>query len=633
MKKTLPLLLGFLVLAFCVSAQSSHRTRASVNPLKDYAVARPAAGDMLPTAQKPANPSVQSKLTINEELIGETRYDLQSNTSTQNRFWVFDDGTAGATWTMGMNDPGYTDRGTGYNYFDGTSWGAIPTTRVESVRTGWPSYAPYGTNGEIIVSHNFTPVTGGLALSIRQNKGTGAWTELAFQGPSSHPDVAWPRMVTGGTDYGTIHMIYVTKSTVNGGSPYNGMEGAILYSRSSDGGVTWSPKDQQLTGMSSTEYYGFPADGYTWAPPKGDTIAFVVSDSWSDLFMMKSTDNGTTWTKTVIWEHPYPLFNGSSPIMTDTFYCPDGATSLAFDSQGKVHLCFGVNRAHSDGVGTFYFPFVDGIGYWNEDMPPFTSPDFKQTLNPDSLYNSGNLVAWVQDVNMNDTLDFLPGGIEVIGTYFLGLSSMPNILIDGDDNISLVYASVTEGKDNGTQNFRHIWSTYKEFTEPAWSEVFTDLTGSIIHNFDECVYPTFAPNSWKMAYPYAQIIYQSDEEPGLSVRGDEDAPTDNDITWLGFAYAYINALPEIAPTGMELQGPYPNPAAGSTSLGLELRANSDIQIDILSLTGQRVYAERHPALKTGAHKLSLHLDGIAPGLYLLNITNGEKQLSRKLIIQ
>jgi hypothetical protein len=31
------------------------------------------------------------------------------------------------------------DRGTGYNFYDGTAWGEIAYERIESTRIGWPS--------------------------------------------------------------------------------------------------------------------------------------------------------------------------------------------------------------------------------------------------------------------------------------------------------------------------------------------------------------------------------------------------------------------------------------------------------------------------------------------------------------
>ncbi|MEZ5083466.1 MAG: hypothetical protein R2750_08460 [Bacteroidales bacterium] len=51
-----------------------------------------------------------------------------------------------------------------------------------------------------------------------------------------------------------------------------------------------------------------------------------MGNSWKDFVLMKSSDNGDSWEKTIIWECPYPLFNTvTPPFETDTFYCVDGA--------------------------------------------------------------------------------------------------------------------------------------------------------------------------------------------------------------------------------------------------------------------------------------------------------------------
>ncbi|MBP7848970.1 MAG: T9SS type A sorting domain-containing protein [Lentimicrobiaceae bacterium] len=615
----------FIVLASMMLAVVSvfGQGRASHQPLQNVGILKSEPGDRLPVVSKPCNPFVKAS-SVEEAKIGETRYDLQTNTATQNRLWYYPDGTIGATWTMGLLDPAYADRGTGYSYFDGTSWGGIPSARIENVRTGWPSYAPYGASGEIVVSHDFA-ATGGLVLMKRTTKGSGTWMQSTFQGPASHSAVAWPRMITAGAAHDKIHMIYVTKSTVNGGSPYQGLEGALLYARSTDGGSTWAAKDVILPGMDATSYYGFSADGYTWAAAKGDTIAFVFADSWIDMVMMKSNDGGVNWTKTVIWEHPYPKFNGSSPIVTDTFYCPDGSTSIAFDNTGKAHVFFGVNRAHSDGTGTYWFPFVDGIGYWNEDMPPFSSPNFKYTLNPDTLYNQGKLVAWTQDVNQNDTMDFLPGSIDVLGKYYLSLSSMPNVSIDENNDMFLVYSSATEGKDNGTQNYRHLW--FRSKTAAGWSD-FKDLTGTIIHNFHECVFPSIAPLSGE---DHVHLIYQQDGLPGLSVRGDEDPPTDNSIIYMKVAKVQNVGLPEQDPP-FGVSDVYPNPSTHSAFININVLKPGKFNLDLYSVTGERVWQQAH-SLPAGLSSVSLPVDLLATGIYVCRITDGTAQITRRVIVK
>ncbi|MCD4736015.1 MAG: glycoside hydrolase [Bacteroidales bacterium] len=366
-----------------------------------------------------------------EDQIGTTWYDLQSNAFLSNRVHFYPDGTAAAVWIMGFNAVSFPDRGTGYNYFDGTSWGPQPTARIESERTGWPTYAPYGVNGEIVVAHTWGASQEGLLINSRNTKGTGGWQQTLFQGPAGGWEhLAWPRMTTSGSGNNTTHIVAMTLPEANGGSIYYGQDGALLYNRSQDGGQTWDIQHQVLPGMGSGYYNHIAADGYGWAEPRGNTIAFVVGDLWHDMFVMKSTDNGNTWAKLMVWEHPYPFFDFDNTIMIDTLWAPDKSVDIAIDQNGKVHLVCGLMRVLHTEPGTNYsfWPNSDGIAYWNDNRPPFTAANPHDALDPvDILISDYNLIGWTQDVNGNGSIDFL----QDIMTYRqLGISTMPEISID-----------------------------------------------------------------------------------------------------------------------------------------------------------------------------------------------------------
>lgn len=123
----------------------------------------------------PPSNNVSNPKSINDDPVSSiTRYDLQTNASTCRRLFLYPDGTLGTTATWSQQDAAYSDRGTGYNYWDGTAFGPLPTARVETIRVGWPSYLPFGANGELIVTHE---AAGNLVLNTRPAKGTGAWTQ------------------------------------------------------------------------------------------------------------------------------------------------------------------------------------------------------------------------------------------------------------------------------------------------------------------------------------------------------------------------------------------------------------------------------------------------------------------------
>ena len=178
-------------------------------------------------------------------------------------------------------------------------------------------------------------------MNTRPVKGTGGWTETTLPDlPATIPVILWPRAVTNGTNHTNIHIICLTGPTGNGGIVYNGMDGALIYSRSLDGGVTFSDW-AQLPGTTSAEYISITADIYAFAEPKGDTLAFTSGSSNQDQFLMKSTDNGTTWTKTIIYHSNYNLAPGTSP---NWMYCPDATMAVALDNQGIAHVVFGLQQ-------------------------------------------------------------------------------------------------------------------------------------------------------------------------------------------------------------------------------------------------------------------------------------------------
>ncbi|MCB0805720.1 MAG: hypothetical protein KDC05_07960, partial [Bacteroidales bacterium] len=102
-------------------------------------------------------PGQQQKSILAEDAIGNTWYDTQSNRSMQTRLYLHGDGTLGAVWTKGPEGaPSGPDRGTGYNYFDGDSWGDWPLEAIEDgAQAGWPSYTDFGDNGEAYTCHDY----------------------------------------------------------------------------------------------------------------------------------------------------------------------------------------------------------------------------------------------------------------------------------------------------------------------------------------------------------------------------------------------------------------------------------------------------------------------------------------------
>lgn len=625
MKTALP----FLLLMLSINVTFAQQRATLPNAYKDLArqanyVRTVTNSPDLPVYKEP-NPSVTSTsdLDIREDIIGTTMYDLQSNACLENRIYPYSDGSIGAVWTKGDQATSFPDRGTGYNFYDGSNWQPQPAARIENFRAGWPSYAPWGPNGEIVVTHDFAALK--LYFLTRPQKGTGTWDQKLFTYSNGPATLAWPRMITSGSDNNTIQLL------ANTDGEYLGQAFGMVYSRSLDGGTTWDIENEVLDGTGADNYLEITADQYVWANPVGETIAFLVVSAWHDLFMMKSPDNGSSWEKTVIWEHPYPLFDWNVTV-TDTFFCVDNSATIALDLNGKAHVAFGINRVIHAAVGTSYnfFPFVDGIGYWNEDMPAFSN-DLSALAPPQYGYPTSemiedvNYIGWTQDVDGDGVITFIttPTGFPMTYREF-GVSTMPSISIGPNNEVAVIYSSTTETYDNFSYNYKKLWMRVYAFG--SWG-TFTHLTQDITHIFDESIYPAGYP-----AYTDAiHLLYNNDGTPGTALDTDHDYQT-NYTTYMNVAFPVgIDENPSINKESASLTIS-PNPTNGYIIASYSIGSASDVNLVVYDVSGRTVISKAIGRKDSGEYRYTFNLGNLNRGIYFVSLRTNQQVVTRKIVV-
>ncbi len=619
----------------CIGMQGFSQKRAilpkeKVNESKTITLQKALAGAevvQIPVVPVPSVPAVSK----GELIAGGTVYDVQTNSCLSNRMWLFDDGTAAAVWTMGLgNSPAGPQRGTGYNYFDGTSWSEPPAERIEDDRCGWPSYAAWGENGEIVVSHLAGQTIypdGGLLINKREEKGTGEWTQIYLPGPADMggSDITWPRMTTSGTDHSIIHII--VPCALDG--VFEGQNRPLFYIKSENGGEDWT--DWTILDEINSDFYsGFHADDYTWAESRGNTIAFTIASPWHDWIVMKSTDNGDTWTKIIIWEHPYPMWDWNSTITTDTIWAPDYSADIAIDANGLVHAVCGLTRvAHTEpGTSFSFWPFTDGIVYWDETMPPFTAENQHRALAYENLVVNKTLIGYVVDQST-------PLLNEVLTYPELGLSTMPTISISPTNFVFVAWSSVTEGYDNGQFNFRHIWRRYSTENGSAftWSEL-TDLDTDINHWLDECIYPVLAGNVEFV--PLGQnfhLIYNADPLPGLYFLQTPSQSSATDNTIYDYSEIVIGTGENQITTGVSVSQNLPNPFSSTSVINVTITKRSALSLEVVNIVGQVVYEIDKGLVNSGVHTFTIDAKSFMPGLYFYTVKVGDESVTKKMIVE
>jgi hypothetical protein len=414
-----------------------------------------------------------------------------------------------------------------------------------------------------------------------------------------------------------------------------GMTSAQVYSRSTDGGDTWDIENIIIDGMGEDYYLDLAADEIVWADPVDDHIAFLCFGAWHDLFMMKSDDDGETWDKTVIWEHPYPFFDWNVTI-TDTFFCVDNSATIALGPDGKAHVAFGISRVGHFEVGTTYqyYPFVEGIGYWNEDMDAF-SDDVDALAPPQYGYSNSemeedvNYIGWMQDVDGDGEVTLIGNTVDDIMSYrSLGPCTMPSIHVDENGVIYVLFAATTETYETDTYNYKHIWA--RGNLEGVWYD-FMDLTNDISHIFDECIYPQLASRSDENIH----YIYNTDITPGLAL--DEDHAYQENLQY----YAMLPKF-DLVPVGigenhaaedlMVVSQSYPNPANTQAAIQVELLQGAMLRLDISNMLGQVVMNMDKGMVNAGMHVFNIDVSGLEAGTYFYTVTAGEYQTTKKMII-
>ena len=603
-----------------------------INPNKNYTLQAPPnyTGSEVSTNTEIDMTDVGAFLKADLEInIGETRYDLQTNGSINNRFTRTSDGEMYAVWTMGFQETAFPDRGTGYNSFDGSDWGDIPTARLEQdARTGWPNYSRTESGAEFIINHVFTDGEYRLHY-LRRDSDTEDWTEGDV--PTNTPSgTLWPNSTIGGANGETIHVIAICTPETLGGIVYQGVEAHLLYYRSQDAGKTWDIVDGVLPGLDSLSMVDLGrADAYDM-DSNGDDISMVLLDHWNDVILVKSTDNGDTWTKTIVNDFPvdsyitdtgYDLESVPYDSLTypaiGSMFTSDGTGSVLVDNEGMSHVFFG--RMYVTDADTFdgtwsYWPGTTGIAYWNETFPS----------------DSTAFIANVDDANANGVID-LNGELAPYGNA--GLTSHTSPGIDADGNIYLAYTAVVEGDEyidpQDGQQYRQTYLTRsldggETWSFPPYNIINAETVGDeAVARLTEAVFPHMA----KLVDDQIHIMYQADFRPGLSIAGDGDPYAENIIKYVAIDVDdLIVSNNEVAfENDVQL---VPNPASGFTRLIIDSPLKDKSVVMLYNATGQLVWSQK---LLTNTKVVEIPLAEIAKGIHYVKLNVGNQSVTKKLV--
>ena len=595
-------------------------------PVTVWAVADQVVPSVSPSSNRKLQEASQRDVVVERHVVGTTNYDLQTNASMPQLVVGAGDDVSVA-WMMSHQVSPFNDRGTGYNHYDGSGWQPAPNERVEDAKTGWTSIDRMGDGRDIVAGHS-SPASLGIHLATSV-PGSGIWEDQVIPNlhtldnglPVGH---LWPRLSVGGVDGESVHVMCLSlPSYFSGGAPYEGMEGAVLYYRSTDYGQTW--ETIALPGVTSNEFSELLGDQYA-LHARGNKVALAFFNGLSDTVVLISEDNGDTWTVHTMLDFPVDLYSIDDGLPEDgavdfdedgvaqEHLSSDGGGTVHIDETGAVHVVFGAMHVSDTDLGDQqyeYYPTTNGLLYWREDFGE----------------DSVQVIGYAQDMDGNGTLDLLDN----IAYYRVGLAGIPSLGSAGDGTLVLSYASIMENFDTGAQNYRHIHVIHSTDHGDTWnSDSPCDVTPDMEEDGIESVFASLP----HVMEDQVEMLYLSDFEPGVHIIGDQDPIGSNDLVHLRFALSdltdcsevIINDVASVSEQGQGTIRLQPNPASSTLVVtGWEV---GKAELRLVDATGRLVHAWTQ--VESG-QRLSLRPEW--NGLHVLEISTGQTVTRHLLVVE
>jgi hypothetical protein len=83
---------------------------------------------------------------------------------------------------------------------------------------------------------------------------------------------------------------------------------------------------------------------------------------------------------------------------------------------------------------------------------------------------------------------------------------------------------------------------------------------------------------------------------------------------------------------LSLRGPVPNPSGAALTIAFALPSGDPAKLEVVDLAGRRVAAREVGSLGAGSHVVNVSSTPLAPGLYLIRLTQGARTRSARAVV-
>ena len=576
MKKTL-MMIAILTLALAVSAFAADKTRVTIEN-------QPSIGGNEPLPDVPYYPSDPGLITDSPgEIVGSTQYDYQSNGSSGHRIVVDSQGGVHFAWMNGTSYP--SSRQVDFNYVDGEGNWLVPEQGVVVSQANGAGYVQLGLTSDnlAVVAYHQWNLADYVVIAVDNFPGMGIFSYF------DPPDMLgqrcyWPYVTVDRND--NIHIVSQENTGV-AGAPQ-----AIGYTRSIDGGATWSTLANVDTLMTISQV--------VVSSPVSDKVAIAythgrddASQFYNDIFYIESEDG-------LAWSWRTGKVNVTQYGGAETFWAYTDMAAI-YDYNDNLNLIWTTLTSVDDAL---FYPVT--LFHYSTGSQAIT----EITAGSEDWDESCATGAWN-----------LP-----IAKMSLGVNEATNAIYAVYTEFDLADCSAA-GYTNGD-----IWMNYSVDGGASWSEG-VNMTDS---QTPGCPAGECDSDHWSSVAEKVDdnlhIVYINDKDAG-GIAQTEGAVTDNPVMYLEYPnpVSSIDDRSEI-PINFTLAQNYPNPFNAETNIGFELKEQAHVTLAVYDITGSLVTVLLHGNLDAGIHAINWKADDAASGIYYYSLSTNSETSTKKMVL-
>jgi len=520
-------------------------------------------------------------------VVGSTQYDYQTNGSSGHRMVLDSQGGRHFVWMKGSGGT-YppAQRSVYFNYEDSQGNWLVPEDGQNISQVNGDGYTQISKTTDDRAGVAYHSASSNFVIYAADNfPGMGIFSYF------DPPDMLglrcyWPYLTIDRSD--RVHIVSCENNPTLGGPQTLG------YTRSTDGGTTWSTFFRVDTLETISQVIV--------SSPVSDKVAIVYTHprdfdaQWfNDVFYIESSDG-------LVWDFRNGKHNVTNYVTHPNTYFAYTDLAAVYDYNDNLNIIWPALITSNDSL---FYPAT--LFHYSTGSETITEIDTSR-----SNFETCSEGVWNLPIaKMSMGVDAATNAIYAVYTHF-----------DGDDCSGTGYA-------NG-----ELYMNYSVDGGASWSES-VNMTNSPSPN---CSAPDCDSDHWSSIAEKVDanlhIVYINDKDAG-GVPQTEGVVTDNPVLYMEFPNPLVSVYENPStPTTFALSQNYPNPFNAKTNISFKLANASNVELSVFDITGARVITLVNGRLEAGQHSINWDAGTVASGVYYYNLkTNGEESTKKMTLLK